>query len=147
MSQEIRKLHRQPVQFTNFPDTPPVDSSKNDSDEPQTPRQRRRRRRHDNSYVSISELLQQPLLRKRRRRRRNDSSPLNPLPQPAEVNSIPANQLPSSSLDDDVNSVRAELQEDFYHQQLSSADFSDESHDWDDSSFSSDYSHFLGLYE
>jgi len=122
MSKEIRRLHRKPVQLTNFSSTTSADSSKNDSDKPQAPRQRRRRRH-------------------------NGSSPSNSLPQPAEVDSTPTTQLPPSSLDDDVNSVRAELQEDFYHQQLSSADFSDESHDWDDPSFSSDYSHFLGLYE
>ena len=55
----------------------------------------------------------------------------------------------STASTNDINTIRAELLEDQYHSDLAESDYSDDTHDWgwNSQKLSSDYWHFLGLYE
>lgn len=138
MSQELRRLHRKQKPFTNF-------STSSQSTEPN---------QHD-----LTDTATQPNSR-RRRRRQNDSesdtnyiSSLTNSPQSKEeqIDDDEKTTVTSSSpvINNNINSIRAEFQEDAYHQELSQSDFSDDTHDWgnDSNLLSADYWHFLGSFE
>lgn len=91
-----------------------------------TPRRRRRPRPADSD--SIDHLL--------------DSPPETPPPDNSEP-TAPALQ----NNNDMIDSIRSELLEDLYHATLAESDYSDDSHNWSDANYSTDYWHFLGQYE
>jgi hypothetical protein len=84
-------------------------------------------------------------------------SSTEPSPTPQGIEPQPEVLSPAIALDapaiqvtnDDLDPIRAELLNDFHHQNFSESDYWDESHNWSDDgeSPSDEYWNFLGLYE
>ena len=110
--------------------------------------------------------MSEPISRRRRRRRGDNSeinsfltTPTKPLSPPttSEVKSDDSSSnIPQETVDSGTTShqatidrIRSEIQEDEYHCLFDEPDYSNDSHDWANNheSVSSDYCHFLGLYE
>lgn len=110
--------------------------------------------------------MNEPIVR-RRRRRSTDSLEIDTLstvptetsmPSPAEStnkndntpDSIPQVAVePETNYQTTIDCIRSELQDSEYYYELDEPEYSDNSHDWGDNHelTSSDYWHFLGLYE
>ena len=111
--------------------------------------------------------MNEPITRRRRRRRTTDSLEIDtPSTVPTETPALSPTNLESQSNDTPLNTppvvvepetnyqitvdcIRSELQDSEYYYELDEPEYSDNSHDWGDNYdlTSSDYWHFLGLYE
>lgn len=137
MSKEIRRLHRKQKPFTNFSTSQPTEPNQHDFTDTATEPSRRQRRRGQNDSESDTSYI---------------SSLTNPPQSKEEQIDDDSQTTPTSSspvINNNINSIRAEFQEDNYHQELSQSDFSDDTHDWGSDSvlLSADYWHFLGSFE
>lgn len=143
MSREIRRLHRKQTQFTNF-----SSSQTTQLTNPNEP-----------SELNTENNLNQPT----RRRRQSNPSPnindISALPNPTQSSeqSIKedfkdtplVNNSDSPLSFNNINTIRAEFQEDAYHRKLAQSNFSDDTHDWGGElhDLSDDYWHFVGSFE
>lgn len=122
MSREIRRLHRKQTSFTNYQGDDVVEA------DIRTRRRRRRRRDINDSVEPVVETTQS---------------------QPEVEEVVESVAFPTVPQSNNISSIRAELQEDEYHRELSLSDFSDDTHDWggDSDSCSDEYWSFVGMYE
>ena len=159
MSDELRRLHRKTNPFTNFSDGQSNESpgstqdSTQDSLDSQPPR-RRRRRRSDSQLPIIDN--DQPINIALKQEdntsdlKRSVESPIeSPQQDYDEISSQPQLNISFATNEQSINAIRAELLEDRHHQDITESDYSNDTHDWGDTTYfnSDEYWNFLGRYE
>lgn len=106
------------------------------------PIRRRRRRRTDDGEVDLSRIVPARL---------SSPSPVTESKSDDDSSSDPQITVESNTVSHQaiIDRIRSEINEDNYHSGLNEPDYSNDTHDWGDNLelVSSDYWHFLGMYE